>query len=232
MAQKAKSGRYYQQAVQPKGGKRILVSSSVKGAMGEHYATAWLLGQGFDVFRNVSPVGRADLLAVNWDTNKTIRVDVKSVGFSLNGNDPKSSAARERHELNKGFEIKYLIVQDDGECGWYDDASPVSANDNESCPNITNWWIDKKTGQRFPSPGSEMTPNEWSFFCGWLLKNYPEHVAPFSEQFLLDMSVRGRPMYVKHTAAKEMRVLGRVLTHIYSKLKEAGNVDERSEDAA
>lgn len=222
MAQKSKSGRYYQQAVQPKNGKRILVSPSVKGAIGEHQATAWLLASGYDVFRNVSPAGRADLLAVNWATNETIRVDVKSSGFSLNRNDPKSVAARERNELNKGFEIKYLIVQDNGDCGWYDDQPPVAVNDNTPGSQPCEWWVDKKTGQRFPTPGNEMTASEWSYFCSWLLKNYPEHIAPFSEQFLLDMSVRGRLGYVKHTAEREMRVLERILLHVYDRLH--GNV--------
>ncbi|NNH56924.1 hypothetical protein HLI01_08900 [Rhizobium laguerreae] len=212
---------------QTKTGKRIVVSPAVKGAISEHLATAWLLAKGYDVFRNVSPAGRADLLAVNWTMDETIRVDVKSQGFTLEtagNNNPIAKQARRNETLNRSFYIKYLVVKDDGDCEWYSDKS-TPANDNEV--TTAKWWVEKTTGQRFPMPGNELASHEWSYFCYWLLKNYPDLVAPFSESFVRDMSVRGRPGYVKHTAGKEMSVLGKILAQVYAKLDEMGMVASR-----
>lgn len=176
------------------------------------------------MFRNVSPDGRADLLAVDWNTDETIRVDVKSSDFSLVGSDAKACAARKREQLNQGFNIKYLIVADDGDCAWHEDEIVQAANDNE-LPK-SQWWVDMKTGQRFPTPGNALTAREWSYFCYWVLTNYADLILPFSEDFIRDMSVRGRPGYVKHTAEVEMKVLNKFLVHIYEELKKNGIVKE------
>jgi len=47
--------------------------------MSELKAVIWLLEQGYDVFRNVSPCGHADLIAVNHETKEIIMVDVKTI---------------------------------------------------------------------------------------------------------------------------------------------------------
>lgn len=212
---------------QTKTGKRINVSPAAKGAISEHLATAWLLAKGYDVFRNVSPAGRADLLAVNWTMNETIRVDVKSEGFTLESTgrvNPIYAQARRNETLNRSFDIKYLVVKADGDCEWYHDKTSP-ANDNEV--KTAKWWVEKKTGQRFPTPGNELARHEWSFFCHWLLVNYPDLASPFSESFVRDMSVRGRPGYVKHTAGKEITVLNKILAHVYAKLTEMDMIASR-----
>ncbi|MGG7534666.1 hypothetical protein [Rhizobium sp. 12,4] len=210
---------------QTKTGRRINVSPAAKGAISEHLATAWLLAKGYDVFRNVSPAGRADLLAVDWTNDETIRVDVKSQGFTLEKttkrDTPMAQHNRSVHAMNAGFNIKYLIVKDDGDCEWYSD-KPEAANDNET--QSPKWWVERRTGQRFPMPGNELAKHEWSYFCHWVLTNYPEMIAPISESFVRDMSVRGRPGYVKHTAGKEITVLSRLLAQVYSKLEENGMI--------
>jgi len=208
---------------------RIVLGSGAKGAISEHIATAWLLSQGFDVFRNVSPNGRADLLALDWVTDKTIRVDVKSAGFSLTQDSPRAAKARGTHALNRGFDVQYLIVDEKGDCEWYVEGQPAAVNDN--APPSPTWWFHRKTGQRFTTPGNEMTKAEWSYFCYWVLTKYPELVAPFSESFIRDMSVRGRPGYIKHTAAKEITVLSKFLVHVYGKLIELGEIKHFGEDS-
>ena len=77
------------------------------GAHGELLASAWLLGQGIDVFRNVSPSGPVDLVARDRDTGETISVDVKAITFS------DADMARGRRYLNITHRepgIHYIVV--------------------------------------------------------------------------------------------------------------------------
>lgn len=46
------------------------------GAQSEMIAAAWLLAQGYEVFRNVSPHGLTDIIATR--DNQVLRFDVKS----------------------------------------------------------------------------------------------------------------------------------------------------------
>ena len=50
--------------------------SKHRGAWGEVTACAWLLGQGFEVFRNVSPVGLVDVVAMRH--GEVLLLDIKS----------------------------------------------------------------------------------------------------------------------------------------------------------
>lgn len=47
-----------------------------KGTRAEYLACAWLLGEGYEVFRNISPFGEADLIAVRG--SHKIEIDVKT----------------------------------------------------------------------------------------------------------------------------------------------------------
>ena len=61
----------------------IALHTSVKGAKYELLACAWLLEQGYEVFRNVCPVGKGDI--VIWKQGETpVIVDVKKGGRSKN----------------------------------------------------------------------------------------------------------------------------------------------------
>jgi Holliday junction resolvase-like predicted endonuclease len=53
-----------------------------KGARSELVASAWLLNQGYEVFRNVSQHGLIDIIAVK--DGKTLFLDVKSAGCNAN----------------------------------------------------------------------------------------------------------------------------------------------------
>lgn len=52
-----------------------------KGAVCELTACAWLLEQGYEVFRNVSAFGHADIVA--WKGDEILKLDVKSIANGL-----------------------------------------------------------------------------------------------------------------------------------------------------
>lgn len=203
-------------------GKRIKISPGAKGSISEHIATAWLLQQGYDVFRNVAPNGRADLLAVDWDKDETVRVDVKSEGF-MTGINERIGSDREKVTLNQGFAIRYLVVNDDGSCGWHSGERPVAANDNKK-PE-PQWWRDKKTMQRFLVPGNHMGNKQWTYFCHWLVRAYPAYIVPFKEDFVRDISSRGIGNDRPRISEKEIKVLVKLHKHIYGKLLDAEAID-------
>lgn len=192
-------------------GQKITIGPGAKGAISEHIATAWLLQQGFDVFRNVSPNGRADLLAVDWVKNETIRIDVKSQEFSLTAKGPRADAAREIDARNEGFDICYLVVDDNGNCDWYK-RTPKSWTDEEA--NDT-WWVDKKTGQRFRIPGVDMSKRQWTFFCHWTLKNYAEFIEPIEASFVKDIAARGIGGGIPFIAEREHTVLDKLRRQVF-----------------
>ncbi len=168
-------------------GKKIKVSPGTKGAISEHIATAWLLQQGYDVFRNVSRNGRADLLALDWSTDKLIRVDVKSQGFMV-GHTVRAQCDEDRVQKNFGSGIKYLVVNDDGTCEWHSGKRTEPANDNKAVE--LQWWRDRKTLQRFQTPGNHMSNKEWSFFCHWLVRTYPDYIVPFRTEWVREIGSR------------------------------------------
>jgi hypothetical protein len=214
-----------------KSGQRRKVSPGVKGAISEHIATAWLLASGFDVFRNVAPNGKADLLAIDWINDETVRVDVKSEGFTLEKGKggEMGQALRERDKLNAGFEIKYLVVKNNGDCGWYEEKSLEAANDNEPKPT---WWRDKKTAQRFRLVDECTSNKQWSYFCHWLVRAYPDYIIPFAESFVRDISSRGIGNDRPYVSNKEVGVLRKLHKHIFTKLTELDSIELIYGDAA
>lgn len=55
-----------------------MVERKHRGAYSELIACAWLLKEGYEVFRNVSPHGAADLVAIG--NGEVLRIDVKTGG--------------------------------------------------------------------------------------------------------------------------------------------------------
>lgn len=53
------------------------------GRVNELKAQIWLTEQGYQVFQNVSPVGPADLVIWNYETNTFTAIDVKTVTVYL-----------------------------------------------------------------------------------------------------------------------------------------------------
>lgn len=216
--------------VKTKLGKRVKVSPSAKGAISEHIATAWLLATGYDVFRNVSPNGKADLLAVNWVEDETFRVDVKSECFTLKPGEAGDMGAslRKRAEGNKGFDIRYLVVKNNGDCAWYEDTKVEADNDNKAPEAV--WWRDKKTAQRFRILDDCITGKQWTYFCHWLIRAYPDYIVPFSETFVRDISARGIGRDYPKVSLKEVVVLRKLHLHIVRKLSETGSIEYIYED--
>lgn len=152
-------------------GTLIRVRPGTKGSINEHLATVWLMKEGYDVFRNVSPVGRADLIAVKWDEGEWLAVDVKSHGYNPNGDGVLGEAQKKQADEYRNSNIKYLIVGDDGSCCWYKDDGLVADNDND------DMWTDPATKQRFRHPRHDMSRKGWSFFGYWALKHHREKLS-------------------------------------------------------
>ena len=77
-----------------------------KGARSELIACAWLLEQGYEVYRNVSQHGKVDLIAIKND--KMVYVDVKT--------DRPNRSYYRRTVPPPG--LAYLLVSPNGECRW------------------------------------------------------------------------------------------------------------------
>jgi len=78
------------------------------GARSELIAATWLLDRGYEVFRNVSQHGAADLVA--WNGTDTLFVDVKTVRPNRRGYIRKTLPSP------KSVEIRFLFVLPDGTC--------------------------------------------------------------------------------------------------------------------
>ena len=88
----------------------LKLNSCRRGAVSELTATVWLLEQGYEVYRNVSPEGPFDLVAVK--PGETLFIDVKTctprVNYGL-----KCLQAQKIHKSGdkyEGFDKKVLYV--------------------------------------------------------------------------------------------------------------------------
>jgi hypothetical protein len=93
------------------------VEKKHRGAYNELAACQWLLAQGYEVFRNVSPYGLVDVVAVRGD--EILKIDVKSDGGSLL-----------RKQTGKGIAV--LHVSEDGTCE-LDRSPPVLRDSFATC---------------------------------------------------------------------------------------------------
>lgn len=91
------------------------------GAQSEMIAAAWLLAQGYEVFRNVSQHGLADIIATFGD--EVSRFDVKSRLLGREGHLSDEQAA---------LGVKMLLVRPDGSC---DIVEPVERPKTRRCAN-------------------------------------------------------------------------------------------------
>lgn len=83
------------------------------GALCELQACAWLLTQGYEVFRNVSPEGKVDIIARK--DNKITLIDVKKAVITTAGNLYYHNSAIEKAKA-QGIDI--LLSLPDGTCVW------------------------------------------------------------------------------------------------------------------
>ncbi len=85
-----------------------------RGACSEMLATAWLLQQGYEVFRNVSPFGAIDLIACDPVSHEMVKVDVKTC-------TPSGEARQSLTYLfgKKDKRVKLLFVDPaTNQCSW------------------------------------------------------------------------------------------------------------------
>lgn len=192
-------------------GTLIRVKPGTKGSINEHLATVWLMKEGYDVFRNTSPVGRADLIAVNWDEGDWLAVDVKSHGYNPNGDGVLGEAQKKQADEYRNSNIKYLVVGDDGSCSWYKNDGLVASNDNN------DMWMDPTTKQRFRHPRHDMSRKGWSFFGYWALKYHRDKLSEGQSEIVRvaweSTMSRGRIL-----TQGERTKLMRIHMHLYQKI--------------
>lgn len=94
-------------------------NSTRMGYIAECSAIPWLLKQGWEVFRNVTPVGPADLIVWNPETGEIIPVDVKRLRF-VDGKPFKA----QKDQKSKRCGVKALHCHpESGECLWDNEAA-------------------------------------------------------------------------------------------------------------
>src|SRR3546814_1160866 len=90
-------------------------TSYINGSQAELICSAWLLGLGYQVFRNVSGGGPADLIAWNIHTDAKFVIDVKSRSSSNRSLTPSATKCRTKHSSI----IHYLHVDDGKVIGFW-----------------------------------------------------------------------------------------------------------------
>ena len=89
-----------------------------RGGWGELIASAWLLAQGYEVFRNVSAMGPIDLVAIR--DSKTLLIDVKLVQMNVTkAGEFRAKGPRLKPEQRVSGVIP-LYVSSDGVCSFTD----------------------------------------------------------------------------------------------------------------
>ena len=79
-----------------------------RGAVNELRATAWLIGLGYDVCRNVSQHGPVDLVAIRGD--EVMLIDVKATQLRRDGT---TRLYRRRTPLQEWLDVRILLVSED-----------------------------------------------------------------------------------------------------------------------
>ena len=89
-----------------------------RGAYNELIATTFLLDLGYDVYRNVSAHGLADLVAINFQTGERLLIDVKANSKFLkrDGSPTVLKIILSKKQLEQG--VRQLVVTSDNTCIW------------------------------------------------------------------------------------------------------------------
>jgi Holliday junction resolvase-like predicted endonuclease len=92
-----------------------------KGSLAEMLAASWLLGHGYDVFRNVSSHGLVDLVAIEPQSGVVTLVEVRSLCEAQMADGTIRQYARAMSEEQKQRGIRLLAVDlANGRCAWWD----------------------------------------------------------------------------------------------------------------
>lgn len=119
-----------------------------KGAYGELIACAWLLRNGYEVFRNVSPHGYADIVAVK-DGIATF-IDVKT-GRERKSDGKLLTLDNTRQKNIENVELKYLYVLNSGDCVLDPDPTTEVIYSNRECQRCGVSFYPTTTGRKYCS---------------------------------------------------------------------------------
>lgn len=192
----------------------VEVHHNLKGSINEHIATAWLLKDGYDVFRNVSPRGRADLIAKKWDSEDWIAIDVKSEHFNLRGTGPMNGGQRNTSKQYELSNLRYIVVNDDGSCKWYHDLD--HPKDGEVFEG-DDYWVCPTSGHRFLHPSHFIDRKEWSFFAYWAI----EYQGQYLKQTEIDVcwEVKREPGYKnRDLTSRQQRIMDKIRSDCHSRV--------------
>jgi hypothetical protein len=95
-------------------------SPGFKGALHETLACAWFMSQGYEVFRNVSPHGPVDMIAMRG--NEIIKVDVKTASISRKSKEGEifyTSTKLSQAQIDLG--VRILLLYNGVVLGWRED---------------------------------------------------------------------------------------------------------------
>ena len=89
--------------------------TSRQGDWAEMVAAAWLMGQGYEVYRNLGSTGDADLVC--WLDGDLFRVDVKFTRPYVKKDGTQSITPSIRKIVD---DVRYLLVLPDESCMWWE----------------------------------------------------------------------------------------------------------------
>lgn len=92
------------------------MNKNAKGAAAELIACAWLIGLGYQVFRNVCPSGPADIMIWDPETDEKHVIDVKSFTKIYRRADGAPSMPMDR---NMDISVHMLVVEEGAVVGFW-----------------------------------------------------------------------------------------------------------------
>lgn len=117
-----------------------------KGARSELIAITWLLSSGYEVFRNISQHGLADIVV--WKDGKIIFLDVKSSSCGKEGS-PYVGTRLSEDQIKNGILPIYVRADDTCEI----DFNPVPRLSEKICFVCSSLFRSKKLAQKYCSEG-------------------------------------------------------------------------------
>lgn len=119
------------------------------GAHNELIACTWLLQQGYEVFRNVSPHGGdVDIIAIRG--SETLYLDAKSAQYTKDKKPSEHANRLKASQIAAG--VKRLNVYADGHCAIVDEVVALAeALHQRHCPNCGDEFVPNKARQTYCS---------------------------------------------------------------------------------
>lgn len=95
------------------------VSKKHRGAHSELVAVAWLIEQGYEVFRNVSQHGKVDIVVLNEATKEFIPIDVKTLSSYRTVDGQCRTGYPSKKDFHVVGQIRFVLVNPKtGKCEW------------------------------------------------------------------------------------------------------------------